>query len=114
MIRSIQQNLSLRTFSKHAGFKSPNFFKLVMDGDRNLTEDSLELLAHLGFIKKDVRGPWQQASPLVTTGAEVASVAPMHYHQNLLDLTKEKMASVLAAERNISSFHAGVVFRMNP
>ena len=27
---------SFRTFSKRAGLRSPNFFKLVMDGDRNL------------------------------------------------------------------------------
>lgn len=32
---------SFRAFSKRAGFQSPNFFKLVMDGSRNLTEDSL-------------------------------------------------------------------------
>lgn len=34
-------SFSFRTFSKRAGFQSPNFFKLVMDGDRNLTEESL-------------------------------------------------------------------------
>lgn len=34
-------SFSLRAFSKRAGFKSPNFFKLVMDGARNLTEESL-------------------------------------------------------------------------
>ena len=34
-------SFSFRAFSKRAGFKSPNFFKLVMDGERNLTEESL-------------------------------------------------------------------------
>lgn len=33
---------SLRKFSAKAGFTSPNFLKMVMDGDRNLTEESLE------------------------------------------------------------------------
>ncbi len=33
---------SFRAFSQRAGFQSPNFFKLVMDGDRNLTAESLE------------------------------------------------------------------------
>lgn len=33
---------SFRHFSKKAGFGSSNFYKLVMDGDRNLTEGSLE------------------------------------------------------------------------
>lgn len=36
-----QHNFSFRAFSQRAGFSSPNFFKLVMDGARNLTEDSL-------------------------------------------------------------------------
>lgn len=34
--------LSLRLFSRRAGFKSNNFLKLVMDGERNLTEASLQ------------------------------------------------------------------------
>lgn len=33
--------ISLRAFSQKAGFASPNYFKMVMDGDRNLTEASL-------------------------------------------------------------------------
>lgn len=34
-------SFSFRAFSKRAGFASPNFLKLVMDGQRNLTEKSL-------------------------------------------------------------------------
>ncbi|MBI2340072.1 MAG: TIGR02147 family protein [Deltaproteobacteria bacterium] len=33
--------LSFRVFSQRAGFGSPSFLKLVMDGERNLTEKSL-------------------------------------------------------------------------
>ncbi|QQR80895.1 MAG: TIGR02147 family protein [Deltaproteobacteria bacterium] len=40
--KSSRAGFSFRTFSKRAGFTSPNFFKLVMDGERNLTEDSLQ------------------------------------------------------------------------
>lgn len=32
---------SFRSFSKDAGFRSPNFFKMVMDGIRNLSEKSI-------------------------------------------------------------------------
>jgi len=39
--KKVYRSFSLRAFSKRAGFKSPNFFKLVMDGERNLTEVSL-------------------------------------------------------------------------
>ena len=35
------RGFSFRAFSKRAGFSSPNFYKLVMDGERNLTEKSL-------------------------------------------------------------------------
>jgi uncharacterized protein (TIGR02147 family) len=36
---------SFRTFAKRAGLKSPNFFKLVMDGQRNLGVDSVARFA---------------------------------------------------------------------
>jgi uncharacterized protein (TIGR02147 family) len=36
-----QSYFSYRLFSEKAGFKSPNFLKLVIDGQRNLTKDSV-------------------------------------------------------------------------
>jgi len=39
--KNSQAHFSFRAFSHRAGFSSPNFFKLVMDGKRNLTEESL-------------------------------------------------------------------------
>jgi len=45
---------SLRSFSKTAGFRSTNFFKLVMDGDRNLTEKSvLPFMRGLSLTKQE-------------------------------------------------------------
>lgn len=45
---------SLRAFSLKAGFAAPNFFKLIMDGDRNLTENSLpKFMKGLGFNKQE-------------------------------------------------------------
>jgi uncharacterized protein (TIGR02147 family) len=35
-----EYGFSLRAFSKHAGLRSSNYLKLVMDGDRNLTSDA--------------------------------------------------------------------------
>ena len=201
-------SFSFRTFSKRAGFTSPNFFKLVMDGDRNLSEESLqkfivglklnkqeqdffrnlvfynqskdheqkdryyqnlirsrkfnqlkpidkqqyeyystwyhpvirelvvsqyfdgtpesifrrlspevtaaqvirsiELLESLGFIEKNKSGHWKQSSSLVSTGAEVQSVAVFNYHKTLLDLTKEILDRVPAAKRDISTMTLGV------
>lgn len=39
--KNSRASFSFRRFSQTAGFASPNFLKLVMDGKRNLTEDSL-------------------------------------------------------------------------
>src|SRR5437868_5269216 len=43
--KSSRGSFSYRSFSKKAGFQSTNFLKLVMDGDRNLTEESLSKFA---------------------------------------------------------------------
>lgn len=39
--KKTRAGFSFRTFSKRAGLRSPNFFKLVMDGDRNLGPDTV-------------------------------------------------------------------------
>ncbi len=43
--KASRKSVSFRSFSQRAGFRSPNFFKLVMEGKRNLTEDSLAKFA---------------------------------------------------------------------
>src|SRR5579885_1151213 len=49
-----RSSFSLRAFSLRAGFSSPNFFKLVMDVDRNLTEYSLsKFMKGLGLNKQE-------------------------------------------------------------
>lgn len=200
---------SFRNFSKRAGFTSPNFLKLVMDGKRNLTEESttkfmvalhlnkqeqeffrnlvfynqaqtletknhyyqrllqsqkfsqlkpiekyqydycsewyhavvrelvmaqgfdgtalwlskrispeitaaqaqksLELLVKLGFLTRDdLSGKYHQTSALVTTGAELASMALYNYHLSLIDLTKTALEITPATERDVSAMVLGV------
>ncbi len=48
---------SYRVFSRLAGFKSSNIFKLVMDGDRNLTEESLKKFILGLSLTGQARGP---------------------------------------------------------
>ena len=207
--KDASSSFSHRNFAKRAGFKSSNFLKLVMDGERNLTEaslakflvglklnkqeqdffanlvhfnqsktaaetniyyqrllqsrkynqlkpiekhqyeycadwhhavirelvvspgfdgtaewlatrihpaitsaqadKSLKLLEKLGFITKDDNDQWCQASPVLSTGAEVTSEALFNFHKNLLDLGKEVLEKVDAAERDISAVTLGVV-----
>ena len=44
---------SYRYFSKKAGFKSPNYLKLVLEGQRNISEDSIEKFASALKFSKD-------------------------------------------------------------
>jgi uncharacterized protein (TIGR02147 family) len=46
---------SFRTFSKRAGLKSPNFFKLVIDGDRNLGKDTVPRFADALGLEGETR-----------------------------------------------------------
>ena len=41
-----RQNFSLAQFSKRAGLKSPNYLKLIIDGNRNLTNENIFLFAN--------------------------------------------------------------------
>ena len=43
--KQTRAGFSFRTFSKLAGLKSPNFFKLVMDGERNLGPETVPKFA---------------------------------------------------------------------
>jgi uncharacterized protein (TIGR02147 family) len=46
---------SFRTFSKRAGLKSPNFFKLVIDGDRNLGAETVTKFADALGLQGEAR-----------------------------------------------------------
>jgi uncharacterized protein (TIGR02147 family) len=46
---------SFRKFSKRAGLKSPNFFKLVIDGDRNLGKDTVGKFADALGLEGEAR-----------------------------------------------------------
>lgn len=76
-----QPEFSFRLFSRVAGFRSPNFYKLVMDGARNLTEVSVRpFLRGLGL-----RGD-QQAyfRTLVFFNQARTHEQKDHYYQQLL------------------------------
>lgn len=47
------RGFSYRSFSRRAGLKSPNYLKLVMDGERNLSADMAERFAQACGLKDD-------------------------------------------------------------
>lgn len=69
---------------------------------------SVELLASLGFIKRNGDGRWQQASTVISTGPELISMVVHNYHKGLLDLSKEVMDKISLKEREVSSLTLGV------
>ena len=46
------KHFSYRFFARKSGFKSPNFLKLVTDGDRNLSYESITKVAKGFSLKK--------------------------------------------------------------
>ncbi|MEZ4743054.1 MAG: TIGR02147 family protein [Bdellovibrionota bacterium] len=51
--KSSQRGYSYRSFSKTAGFSSPNFLKLVIDGKRNISQETIEkFIKALGLQNK--------------------------------------------------------------
>lgn len=51
-LKTKDPDFSFRTFARRAGFASPNFLKLVIDGDRNLSPDAARKFA-AGFRLRD-------------------------------------------------------------
>lgn len=51
-LKSTSSHFSFRYFSKKAGFKSPNYLKLVIKGSRNLTDESTKKFAQALRLSK--------------------------------------------------------------
>lgn len=200
--------ISLRTFSAKAGFTSPNYFKLIQDGARNLSDDgikrfaqavglnkqeseffkclvhfnqaathdeknrhyqkllrsrryrelkpikkaqyrfysewyhpvvrelivlpefrenlealarriyphvsvlqvgkSVRLLEELGFIVRDEKGNWRQATPVMATEDESDAVILLNYHQSILSMAKQVLDEVPQEKRDISALTLGI------
>lgn len=68
---------------------------------------SIEILEHLGFIRK--RGiRWEQTSPIVSTGPRLTSVVVHNYHKQMLDLAKDLLDELPAEQRDVSAITVGV------
>ncbi|NRA64807.1 MAG: TIGR02147 family protein [Pseudobacteriovorax sp.] len=65
---------------------------------------SLELLENLNLIEKTEEGNnWKQTTSHISTGDEIASLAVVSYHQNMIDLGKLSITEVSENLRDISS-----------
>lgn len=66
-------------------------------------KESLKLLVDLGLLNKLASGRYKAADNLISTGDEVASLAILKYHQELLSLASESLESVPESERDYSN-----------
>jgi len=77
--KAAKDGFSLRAFSKRVGLRSPNYLKLVMDGDRNLTpEMAIRFAESCGLTKEAV----EYFCELVAFNqARSASERELHYNR---------------------------------
>lgn len=86
-------SFSFRTFSRKAGFKSTNILKLVMDGERNLTEESLNRFAKAFDLNKQEHEFFKN---LVLFNQAQTPEAKDQYHQVLLRSRKYSQLGPIA------------------
>lgn len=69
---------------------------------------SVALLAKLELIKKDEKGNWIQAEPILSTGDEVMSLNIANYHKQVLQLAENVFDRSKREERDISALTLGI------
>ena len=93
--KSSGRGFSYRQFSKSCGFSSPNFLKLVISGERNLSLDSIEKI--LGFLSLPEQED-QYFRILVRLNQEANSEVKSIYYEDLKALTPHRQRRDLNTE----------------
>lgn len=71
-------------------------------------QKSVELLRDLGFIKRGKYGMYRKTSAVLTTGAQVRSVAVANYHRAMMRLASDSIERFPSAQRDIESITVSV------
>jgi uncharacterized protein (TIGR02147 family) len=66
-------------------------------------QEALVTLLELGLLVRDANGDLRQGDPLLSTGAEIASLNIARYHQAMLERASAAIETVPAEQRDISS-----------
>lgn len=93
--KSAARGFSYRQFSKKCGFSSPNFIKLVMDGSRNLSPQSVEKLIE-GLGLKDQEAKYFRT--LILFNQESKQESKAIYIEELKKLTPYQQRRMLDTE----------------
>ena len=89
-------SFSHRRFAQAAGFASPNFLKLVMDGQRNLTSTSIAKIARGFKLKKAERDYFEN---LVYMNQAPDHAEKNHYYQKIMAMGASKTIKLLESAR---------------
>jgi len=85
-------SFSYRNFSRLAGFSSPNFLKLVIDGQRNLTNTSIAKIAKGFKLKKPER---EYLENLVFMNQATDHQERDHYYKKIISMKTPKNMKLL-------------------
>ncbi len=91
--------------------------RLVPAVDEKTVLESIRLLERLRFIRRlndNGRLRWEQAEPLVSTGADAVSKISMQYHQNMLGIVKERLPAIAKEQRDVSALTLGIARKRLP
>jgi len=89
-------SFSYRNFSRLAGFSSPNFLKLVIDGHRNLTNTSIAKIAKGFKLKKTEREYFEN---LVYMNQAADHHERDHYYKKIISMKTPKEMKLLQSAR---------------
>jgi uncharacterized protein (TIGR02147 family) len=94
--KETERNFSHRAMAKNAGFSSPNFLKLVIDGKRNIGKESLaKITVGLGLTQKEAEYFsylvfFAQARKKVEKNYYFGLIAALRAHKNIRTVTSEQ------------------------
>lgn len=94
--------VSLRAFGKRAGLRSPNYFKLVMDGQRNLTSDMAARFAEAAGLRGDAANYFCE---LVAFNQEKNAAARKRAHERLARYARYRKVHKLAVAQEAYYSH---------
>ncbi len=108
--KNLNSAFSFRNLSRMAGFSSPNFFKLVMDGQRNLSTESIQRC--LRFLKLTPKAA-DYFRTLVAMNQDPTTEGKLLHAQQLMSLrsSNTKFQIMTEAQRNYYTNWYTVVIR---
>ncbi len=95
-LKNSQPSFSYRYFAKKAGFTSPNFLKLVIDGKRNLSEESIHKFAEVFKLGRKERRFFEL---LVHYNQTADANRRQQYYQEILNCSEYRDAHELEKEQ---------------